>query len=180
MEAFFLEDPTYVIMFSILAVCAMGAMLASTGRVVYLYVMIGVLGVGMGLVAIERFIVTDRELVEDAVYKMADAITAGDLPAVHALIGGKDAQKIRNTATSTIRGNKVTEASVNNLEIELNYLTPQPTAIARMGSVIHVGVKEAGGMSSIPVVVNLTLTYSKLDGEWLLTDYEYTLGIGGF
>lgn len=180
MVSIFLEDPTYIIAISILVVCILSVMLVTTGRGVFLYAMIGVLVAGVALVGFERWYVTEKERVEAAVFALCDAVKAEDIPAVRALIAEKTVKDIRSRASSEIQRYQVTQIKINNLKINFDRPTPQPTAEVRLVAVVRAGLKGSGDIPPITVPVAFILTYEKSGDKWLLSDYEYSLQLGEF
>ena len=90
-------------------------------------------GVGLltvGLVVLERFIVTDDELIRETLHGAAAAVSANDLNGVLAYIS-PEAVELRNRANETFRRTKFHDAKIgNDLTITTNYQGAAPSALA--------------------------------------------------
>ena len=83
---YFIEDPTYVLIALALAALACLVALQVTQQGKFLLWALGILGVGLALFGVERFVVTDAERVEAVVYDLADAVRNSNVEAVEALL----------------------------------------------------------------------------------------------
>ena len=119
----------------------------------------------------ERVVVTDREAVEQAVYDLAAAVEANDLPAVLnrlsplALQARLDAQQ--KLALVEVELARV----VGPMEITFFRDTPPPTARVEFRAVAR--VKESRSGMAGGGAFDFVLTFRQEDGKWLLLGYTY-------
>lgn len=125
------EDPSLTIGLGTLALVILAVVLYRTGRGVVLVAMVLVLLLTTALVVAERWIVTDRELVADTLYRGARALEANDVPTVKSLIAS-DSQALHALVDRVMSDVAFRAVHIGgDLEIKINRLTSPPTAVAR-------------------------------------------------
>jgi hypothetical protein len=167
--AWLTEDPTVVLL--ALGVAAVGIIIAllKTGRGLYLTWLGGVLLLALAVIAIERYVVTDRELVEDTLYGAAAALEANDVEAVTSYLAAAG-EALEREVRSRMRTMEVREARIiSDLRIELSPLEIPPKATATfLGRVqfkpSSVPLEQFMGRFKIQLV--------KEGDRWLVQSYE--------
>jgi hypothetical protein len=166
-----LENPIPTVVIGVITVAVLGIILVQTGRRWTIAALCGVLAVTLVLVIMESLIVTDREEVENTLERVADALESNDLDRVLSLISPSRGQAMMADAKNRLPPWTVLEARVGSgLRIELNYLTPVPTAIATFNGRIRVREQAASGLEGL-YARRFTVKLREEDGQWLL--YEY-------
>lgn len=130
-----LEDPLPYLFIGVAVEAVLAVLLVKTGRGAFLVAILAVLGVVAAGIAVERFVVTEREQVENALDDLAAALEANDIDGVLSLISPQAANS-RSRARWALERIEVQSAKVRNLEVSVNRLTSPPTAKARFYGVI--------------------------------------------
>ena len=162
------EDPTLVVI--VAAVFAAGFLVAflKTGRGLYLVWLGGVALIALVLVLIERYVVTDRELIEETLLGAAAALEANDVAATLEYLS-PTAEPLRSEVRRRMPSLKIEEARIADLRIEFSPLELPPKAIATFLGVLRFQA------SDVPYDRFLRRVTVKLvkDGErWLVESYE--------
>jgi hypothetical protein len=122
------EDPAPILVAVVLIEAVLAIALVKTGRGVLLWAIAGVALLGTCLLALEWFVVTDKETVEDTLTKAARALEANDPLAVSACI---DPQSLmRQEVAQEMTRLTISKASWNRLDVKFNRYTNPPTAVA--------------------------------------------------
>ncbi len=139
------------------------------GRALILGLMAFVLVATVGMVLLERFVVTEPEEVEDTLDAITRDLAANDAPAVLAHFSPQSIR--RGEVQSALSRAVVRAANVGgDLEIRINHLTIPPSATTWFTG--HLEVKDKRG--EIPyehLVRKFKVTLRKEDGRWLIYDY---------
>lgn len=167
-----LENPVPVIIAGVVLESVLAVVLVQTGRKWPVYMMLGVLVICVSLVALEATVVTDREEVAETLFAVESAVSANDVDAVIGFVsishGQEMARSIRN------RMPRVTIHSANvgrDLKIEMNYLTPVPSAVATFTGRVTVSDKQ-GFLSHANYFRKFTVKLRNEGGQWRLYDYD--------
>jgi hypothetical protein len=165
----FLESPWPILGIGIAIVAVLGILLLQTGRSKFLWGIVGtVIFVLIGL-AVEHFVVTERELVEHTIDSGVAAVRANDLQAMLACIS-PSATKPQADARLIHSMFVVTKANISDLEVTINRLTSPPSAKATFLAVCTVrgrSGEELGGGT----LCHVTVTLHREDDHWLVSDY---------
>lgn len=125
------ENPMPILLFGILAEAVLAFLLFSTRRGVLLWPMGGVLLVVVLGVLAERWIVTEKERVEQTLYDAAAAVQSNDIKAVEAFIAPSPQSDVLRRVSYYMGEVQFDEVNVRNLSVTVNQLTSPPTAEAR-------------------------------------------------
>jgi hypothetical protein len=128
--AWLTEDPTVVLL--ALGVVAAGIIVAilKTGRGLYVIWLGGVVLLALLVIVIDRFVVTDREKVEDTLYCAAAALEANDIEATASYLAASG-EALQREVRSRMRTMEVRKARiVSDLRIEFSPLEIPPKALA--------------------------------------------------
>jgi hypothetical protein len=124
------EDPTVILL--AIGVIAVGIIIAilKTGRGLYLTWLGGLVLLAFLVIVVERYIVTDREKVEDTLYGAAAALEAGDVEAVASYLAASG-EALEREVRSRMRTTEIRQARiVSDLRIDFSPLETPPKAIA--------------------------------------------------
>jgi hypothetical protein len=161
-----------------LPVAAVGGLIALCALIVFwsrrdsasLAALAGAVLLTLGLLLVERLVVTERERVENAVAGMIAAVKANDMPGV---LGSIDpaAAKVRADVERLMPEIKVNAAnSAGRTEVTIDAATEPPTADARILAVL-VGIHERSGAPVGYYKQRVDLHWVKRGERWLLDDY---------
>jgi hypothetical protein len=128
--AWLTEDPTAILL--AIGAIAVGIIIAilKTGRGLYLTWLGGVVLLALLVIVIERYVVTDREKVEDTLYGAAAALEANDVEGVASYLASAG-EALEREVRSRMRTMEVRKARiVSDLRIEFSPLETPPKAIA--------------------------------------------------
>lgn len=128
--AIFLESPWPLLLIGTVLEAVLALFLLRTGQGKYLAAILGVGAVLLGGLAVERFVVTDRERVEHTLDAAVAAVKANDIQRLLDCLS-PSAQNTREEARWLLGRVEVTDAWIRELEITVNRLTSPPTAKAR-------------------------------------------------
>lgn len=124
----------------------------------------------LGLLLVERLVVTERERVENAVADIIAAVKANDLPGVLDSIDPA-AAKVRADVQQLMPEMKVNAAnSVGRTDVTFDETAQPPTADARILAVL-VGIHERSGAPVGYYKQRVDLHWVKRGDRWLLDDY---------
>ena len=162
------EDPTMVLITA--AVFAVGFLIAflKTGRGLYLLWLGGVALLAMALVLVERYVVTDREQIEDTLFGAAAAIEANDFDAAFAYLA-PEVELLHGDIRRRLQTVNVEEATIADLTIDFSPLELPPKAMARFLGILKF---EASGIPYDRVLRRLTVKLVKQGDRWLIESYE--------
>ena len=168
------ESPIPVLLAGLIAVAILAVLFFNTGRGLFLAIIAGVVVLVLAGLAVERFVVTEREEVETALYGLAGAMEANDKNAAVALLS-PSAAETRARAEWAFARFEIKQANISNLEIEINNLTSPPSATAQFDGFIQVHDRK----ETIPYNAQnfyFTVHFEKEDDRWLITGHEERIG----
>ncbi len=162
------DDPTMVLLAA--AVLAVGFLIAflKTGRGLYLLWLGGVVLATMVLVLVERYVVTDREQIEDTLRGAAAAVEANDFDAAFEYLA-PTADLLHGEIRRRLQTVNVEEATIADLTIDFSPLELPPKAIARFLGILKF---EASGIPYDRILRRLTVKLVKQGNRWLIESYE--------
>jgi len=170
MMTILLEQPVPILIVGLIIATAAGVAFVSTGRNHFGIVALVTLVVTGALLAIERFVETDREQVESALYDIAAAVRANDRPALIARIS--QLSPAIQQAERELSSVTVTSFSIkNNLDIMVNSSHRPALAEATFNFVVS-GSYRGGESGMYPGFMKVHLRREE-DGVWRLTRYEH-------
>jgi hypothetical protein len=166
----FVESPWPAVALCTVLLLVFGTLFVRTGRASILVAMVAVIGALVGLVVIERMIVTDTEEVEDTLHGIAQNLAANAIPEVLASF----APSCPGIGQARSALNRVTVESATvgrDLQVRINKLTSPPTATAFFTGRIQ--AKDNSG--TIPYENYIRKFKVKLErhgDRWLIADYD--------
>jgi hypothetical protein len=166
----FLENPV--------AIAVLGALAATLAVVIYLakknlgalVALAGVAVLTLLMLAVEKFVVTDREAVEAGVEQVLDAIESNDLPGVLAWIDPA-AANVKADAESLMPLVKMSTANAAAVEVEVNDAANPPTAKSEFRAYLN-GVHGSSGMALMYMNQRVDLEWVKRGNHWRITGYQ--------
>jgi hypothetical protein len=167
------EQPGTILIIGVIAeVIALGGLMKTGQRAILIPVVVIPL-LTIGLLGLERYIVTDREEVRDTIHGLAQAVENNDLPAVLEYLSDRVPDAKRRAKAEFPRYQFDDVSVKSNLEIEVFEENVPPKASATFN--VTVLISERSGMirnRKMPVFVELTL-YEE-EGRWRIGQYDYT------
>ncbi len=166
----FIENPV--------AIAVFGALAATLALVVYLarrnfgslVAIAGVAALTVLMLAVEKFVVTDREAVEAGVEQVFDAIESNDLPGVLEWIDPA-AANVKADAESLMPEVKVSTANAAAIEVEVNDAANPPTAKSQCRAYLN-AVHGSSGMAMPYMNQRVDLNWVKRGNHWRITGYQ--------
>lgn len=130
----------------------------------------GVIALTLALLAVERWTVTDRELIDGALHATLAAVEANDPPGVMSRIDPA-AVTVRSDAQSLMPMLKVIKArALGEVEIEINAAASPPTARSRFHAFLE-GVHSSSGMPIGYINQRVDIDWIKRGDQWLVQGY---------
>ena len=128
--------------------------------------------VTIGLLVLERMVVTDREQVTRVIYSVAQEVRAGNYEAAVEHMA-PDAASEKQKALGELRHFTVSDVTIKQpIEIDLNSKKAPTSATARFNVVVTGG--DSGGVISDQRVPRfLEVKFIKQDGRWWVDSYEH-------
>ncbi len=165
----FVESPWPSVMLGLALEAVLVIVLVQIRRPVIIALMASVLAITLGMLVVERMIVTENEEVEDMLDGLASALVTNDSPSIMAMF--TDDSPRRNEVQSILSRVTIRDARVGgDLEIRLNKLTIPPSATTYFTG--RVDAKDNRG--TIPyehLIRRFKVTLHKQNGRWKLFDY---------
>ncbi len=167
-----LEDPTLALSAAIVIEVVLSIALVRTGRGAIAIAMLVVFLAALGVLALEWFVITDREQVYARLESLADAALDGDADAVVGHIA-PESPSIRDEARRIMERFEIVELRIASPEIEV--AGPADARSATANFVLHVTSRDRRAeYPSRPTLGRLRVMFRR-DGErWLVTGYEET------
>jgi hypothetical protein len=163
----FLEDPMPIIIIGIVAEALLGLALWSTGRIIFVWIMAGVLGLVVLGVFMERLIVTDRERI------------AAVLEGVRAGAQANSESRVLDhvaPAAAELRGHirrefdlwEIVEVKIKSQEIQVDGQAHPPTAQADVSLLVEFRERH-GGAQTQRLPVDAQVDFQWINDRWLIT-----------
>jgi hypothetical protein len=162
-----IEDPSWVWVVGGFVAAALLMAFWSSGRGVFLTWFGAVVFLVLALLLIERYVVTDRELIEETIYGAAAAVEANDIERTLSYFS-PTAEPLRALVRRRMGSLEVLDAAVAGLKIELG------TADTRRSTAKFLGRLEVRS-SSVPrnhIPIRMTVALVKEGERWLVESYE--------
>ncbi len=172
------EQPLPTLFVGILVEAALLIALLRTTRGIFLYWMAGVGLVVVGLLAMEHFVVTHREEVENTLYQIARDVKTNDPEVVVGHVSPKS-PKVASDARGHMRLLTIEDVRITGIDdIEVREQDQQLLAKAKFNIVI-VGGDKPGVVAGQSFPVMLDVTFERADGRWLVREYKLHSAMGG-
>ena len=162
------EDPTYTLIAAGIAAVILLVAIVKTGRGRYLTWLGGVVVLAFVLLLIERYVVTDRELVEETLYDAAAALEANDVEAVAALIA-PSGEALEREIRNRMRTMEIRTARIADLQVEFSPLELPPKASAAFLGRLE--FKDAG-VPFEQILRRVRVALVEEDDRWLIQSYD--------
>jgi hypothetical protein len=173
-----LEDPTPIILAGIAIEALLGIALVRTGRGMFLVAMGVVALLTLAGVAVERFVVTDVEQVENAVEAARAAVESNNLPAALAVVA-PEAAEIQQRIREGFSDAQFVEVKVRGLSMNINRTSHPMTAEVGF-TVLATFDSRHGNIPYRNYVGSVNVRLRRFGDRWLLTDVsEVRPGVGG-
>ncbi|MBI2827183.1 MAG: hypothetical protein HYX69_21130 [Planctomycetia bacterium] len=167
--SWFVEDPAPTLVVAALVEAVLTVMLVKTGRGNILYAIAGVAVLAAAMLALEWWIVTDREEIQVALDGAARALEANDPQAV--LTWVDPASPMRGQVVREMSGVRIERAGFRRLEVKVYRHTSPPSARADFTGFIQ--AKDLRGEFPYENFVQGFTVELKQHGDgWLLYSYE--------
>jgi dihydroxyacetone kinase DhaKLM complex PTS-EIIA-like component DhaM len=164
-----LENPLPIAVVGALAAVLAGIVFMARKSLGSLAALVGALVVTLALLAVERFVVTDREEVENSLLGVMAAIRANDAPGLLAFID-LGAAKVRADAESLMPQMRIEVANAASVETTLDPAPLPTTATSRFRAFLH-GTHERSGTPIAYVNQQVDLQWAKRGDRWVITGY---------
>jgi len=165
----FLESPWPTVMLGLALEAILAIVLVQIRRPTVVALMIGVLAITVGVLVVERIVVTENEDVEDMLDGLAGALVSNDAARTMAMFTADSPR--RNEVEAILGRVTIRDARVGgDLEIRLNKLTIPPSATTYFTG--RIDAKDNRG--TIPyehLIRRFKVTLHRYNGRWQLYDY---------
>ena len=161
-----------------LPILAIGALAATFAAIIFfsrrttgsLIALAGVIVATAGLLLVERWIKTDRELVEESAEEVFAAVEANDLPAVLVWVdpAAKEIVADANNLMPTVQVEKA--RATGTMKIAIDGGASPPTATSRFKAFVSGTVRKQG--MQLGYFDDVEIDWAKLDGQWRITGYR--------
>lgn len=165
-----LEDSTPAIVLGVLLEALLALVLLKTGRRAALAAMGGVLVLVALAVLVERWVVTDREQLEELFARLAAALAARDADTVLAAIDPA-AARVRSDARRVLAAARLDEVTITDLRIALRPRGQPSTAEADLTARAS-SRPGRGSPASQSVVGRFLIQLRKEQDRWLIESYQ--------
>ena len=167
-----LESPVAAVVVGSLVTIVLIIALLRTGRRSMLIAALLAIAATVGLVVLERSVVTEREQVEQTIYAIAAAVERNDVPEALSYVHSSS-KTIREQAEREFGSWQFSRVVVkNNLEVELQGGEPATEATATFNVVVILSSRD-GGLVDQHVARVVKVTLLKEGGDWRVSDYTH-------
>lgn len=164
-----LEDPLPILVMGAALAIALVTGFIKTGHKGLLYALAATVVLVIALLALENYVVTDREEVEDVLFEIAEAVERNDIDAAIEHVSPEAPGLER--ANQELRRIQFQEVKIKpNLEIDVFPERAPPEAVAKFNVVVVANVG-LGGMEHYPRYVEAT--FVKERDDWVVHDYSH-------
>lgn len=164
-----LENPLPILFFAVITEAVLAAVLVSTRRTLLLVPMGIVAVLVLAGLALEWWVVAQREEVEATLNGVEAALESNDVDRVFQFVA-PDASFTREQAEWALRLIEITDVKINNLEIVINDLTSPPTAEANFTGVLYFH-DLSGYLLREYYASRFTVEFRKEADRWLITNH---------
>ncbi len=166
----FVESPWPAIAVCTVLIFGRGVLFLRTGSAWVIAALVACVGLMVGMVVLERAIVTETEQVEDTLHGIAEYLEANDIPMVVASF----APNCPGIGPARSALNRVTVQSATvgrDLEVRINRLTSPPTATAYFTGRVQARDK-SGTIPYENYIRKFKVRLERHGDRWLISDYE--------
>ena len=163
------EDPTVLLILGAALEAILVAGLVKTGRGALIWAMLGVLALIGALLLVERWWVTDRELIQDRLDATVIALESNDVDAVLAHIA-PSAVDMQGAVKLILPRVEIEDIDLNNVQIDINESASPTFASARFVALVKGNFRGQQSLyEKTPFRIEVEL--EKVGDEWLLSGY---------
>lgn len=166
----FVEQPLPIAIAGVVVCAALAAAAYSTGRGAFLIAALIAAIVTVALLALEHFVVTDVEMVEDEVYATAVAIQANDVAGVLSHVDPRAAETRSQIEAIMPRYEIRSVTVIPELKVVVSDKQKPPAAVASFSCAISASERNSGFSGS--AMQRFDIRFQKEGGRWLITGYE--------
>lgn len=168
-----LEESLPIIIVAVIGGAVLAGAMLQTGRQIFLYILLGWIGVCSLLLAVESVIVTDGERIEGTLYDLAAALEANDLNAVQSYISN-DAPDLKTQAEKQLGYVRIESVKVKqNLLVSIHRQFNPPIGVAKVNVVITGHLMNNEAMDG-HFATYLVLSFQQdTDGQWRVVSYQF-------
>jgi hypothetical protein len=167
-----MENPAAIIAGGVLAELALAVALLRSGRGMILALMAAAALATAGLLAAERYVVTDSEAVRQTLDQVAQTLLTNDVDQVLAFVD-PHASDFRQHARSVLPQFKFQEAHIGgDVDLQFHRLTNPPSVTAEFFAHFRVQERHGNSFGHDQVVQRLRVELHRVDGRWLITDAQ--------
>ncbi len=165
-----LEQPWPILLVGVALEAILFVMFVQNRRLAVLVGMAGVLLLTVVLLAVEHFVVTPVEEVQNVIYATTAALEANDTQAVLARISPR-ATRVRAVVERRMPLIEITKARIlGSLKITFNELTIPPSATASFQGLVN--GRGGADRHNVTHLGRFTITLRREGDRWLISDYE--------
>ena len=164
------EQPLLIAAIGTLSALILLGGLLKTGRAWLIGAVVGVVVMTIGMLVLERIVVTERERVEGTIHRIASDLESNQAPRVIRHIS-REAPRLSQEAKKVLSQIVIHEVRVkSNLRVEVGG-DPSSEATATFNVVVVASDRE-GYMQNQPTPRLVTVHLVKEDGSWKVVDYQ--------
>lgn len=168
--SWFTENPLPPVLIGVIIEALLVVVLMRTGKRSVLWGMVALAALVVGIVVLERSIVTPREEVKQAIEEIRALVEANDRPALLQRIDSNPGvAELRNRVQSDLAQIHVDQAKVTDLRDEDIKIDPAATR-AKVGLI---GSVDVSGAAKAHIVLRFDIDLRKRDGQWILTAAQW-------
>ncbi len=165
-----LESPwPALIVTGIIALVLISALLRS-GEVKWLIAAVVALIVGGAAILLERYVVTEREQVEQTLDEIAALAVKNDVPGVVAHLV-PEAREIQRLAEAELAHVTIREVKLGDLNVDVDAKSSPPKATAKFIARVE-GSDKRGTVGHNVFIQRMEVGFEKRDGRWLVSTFK--------
>jgi hypothetical protein len=162
------EDPTYAVIVAVIGATSMLIAFLRSGRRLYLEWLAGIVLLGAGLIVLERYVVTDRERVEQTLDRAKAGLEANDVEVVTSCLASS-AEALEREVRARMREIEVRQANMADVRIEFSGHERGRTAIVSLIGRLEF---KASGIPIEQYLGRFRITLVEERNQWLIQSYE--------
>ena len=167
-----MEQPLVIVFCGLVMAAMFIAGLLKTGKKALLFAALGSILLTMGLVGVERAIITPREQVKATLHLIADDLERNDVAAVTAHISRHRGELIKEAKQKMGMVEIIDVDIKRNLKVDLHFERGMEIAEARFNAVIRLRLLRGLSDAMRPTPRFFVVRFRKEDGQWRIRDYE--------
>lgn len=167
-----MENPVAIVVGGVIVELVLAIALLRSGRGLFLVLMVAAGLLGLGLLAIERLVVTDSEAVRATLDQTAAALVTNDPERVLAFVDPA-AKDVRQRAKAILPHFVFEEAHIaGDVELTFHPQTSPPSVTAQCRAYFRAHERQGSTYGHDQALERLRVELHKVDGRWLITDAE--------